>query len=200
MTAVVQEQGRDRRGAVSAADEQFRAELRAWLAAHTPPAVDIPTTPEEAETLREWHRTLHADGWVGIHWPVEYGGRGASPAQTAIYNQELARADAPPLLGRGGLSLVGPTLMAHGTEEQRRRWIPRILAGDDVWCQLFSEPDAGSDLASLTTRGEARRCLHRERSEGVVVVRAVRELRDRAGAHRPRRAPTIAGSRCSRSR
>ncbi len=162
MTAVVREQGREPRGAVSAPDEHFRAELRAWLVAHTPPAVDIPSTPEEAELLRAWHRTLHADGWVGIHWPVEYGGRGASPAQTAIYNQELARADAPPLLGRGGLSLVGPTLMAHGSEEQRRRWIPRILAGDDVWCQLFSEPDAGSDLASLTTRAEKR--------DGVYVV------------------------------
>jgi alkylation response protein AidB-like acyl-CoA dehydrogenase len=162
VTTVVQDQGRELRGAVSAEDEQFRAELRAWLDAHTPPDVDIPKTPEEAEALKEWHRTLHADGWVGIHWPVEYGGRGASPAQTAIYNQEFARAHAPPLLGRGGLSLVGPTLMAHGTEEQRRHWIPRILAGDDVWCQLFSEPDAGSDLASLTTRAEKR--------DGVYVV------------------------------
>ncbi len=162
MTALVQEPRRTVRGAVSADDEQFRAELRAWLNEHRPPAVDIPTTPEEAETLRAWHRTLHAGGWVGIHWPVEYGGRGASPAQTAIYNQELARADAPPLLGRGGISLVGPTLMAHGTDEQRRRWIPKILAGDDVWCQLFSEPDAGSDLASLKTRAEKR--------DGVYVV------------------------------
>ena len=124
--------------------------------AHRPPAVELATTPEEAEALRAWQRTLHADGWVGIHWPVEYGGRGASPAQTAIYNEELARAGAPPLLGRGGISLVGPTLMAHGTDEQRRRWMPKILGGDDVWCQLFSEPDAGSDLAGLATRAEKR--------------------------------------------
>jgi alkylation response protein AidB-like acyl-CoA dehydrogenase len=93
---------------------------------------------------------------VGIHWPVEYGGRGASVMQVAIYNQELARVDAPPLLGRAGLSLVGPTLMTHGTEEQRVRWMRRMLSGDDVWCQLFSEPDAGSDLASLSTRAEKR--------------------------------------------
>ncbi len=139
--------------------------------------------------LREWQRTLHADGWVGIHWPVEYGGRGASPAQTAIYNEELARAGAPPLLGRGGISLVGPTLMAHGTEEQRRRWMPRILAGDDVWCQLFSEPDAGQrPRRPRDPRREARRRLRRERSEGVVVVRALRELGHRAGADRPERA------------
>jgi alkylation response protein AidB-like acyl-CoA dehydrogenase len=136
-------------------DEQFRSELRAWLREHEPPAgIDIPATPEEEGAVRAWHRTLHEGGWVGIHWPVEYGGRGASPAQTAIYNEELARAGAPPLLARGGITLVAPTLMAHGTPEQRARWIPRILTGDDVWCQLFSEPGAGSDLAGLSTRAE----------------------------------------------
>src|SRR5207244_8180252 len=107
-------------------------------------------------TLREWQRTMHAGGWVGVHWPVGHGGRGASPAQVAVYNEELARVGAPPLLGRAGVTLVGPTLMAHGTEEQRARWMPRILAADDIWCQLFSEPDAGSDLAGLSTRAEKR--------------------------------------------
>jgi alkylation response protein AidB-like acyl-CoA dehydrogenase len=133
-------------------EEEFRAELRAWLAEHPPPAIAVASTNEDASTLRAWQRTLHDAGWVGIHWPVEYGGRGASPSQVAIYNEELARANAPAVLGRAGITLVGPTLMAHGTEEQRQRWIPRILAGDDVWCQLFSEPDAGSDLAGLSTR------------------------------------------------
>ena len=104
--------------------------------------------------MRQWQRTLHAGRWVGVHWPVEHGGRGASATQVAAYNEELARAGAPPLLGRAGVTLVGPTLMAHGTDDQRARWMPRILAGDDVWCQLFSEPGAGSDLASLSTRGE----------------------------------------------
>ena len=143
-------------------DEAFREELRAWLTEHPPPVlmggggIEFAATPEDAERVRDWHRTLHSGGWVGIHWPVEYGGRGASVLQVAIYNQELARVDAPPLLGRAGISLVGPTLMTHGTEEQRRRWMPRMLAGDDVWCQLFSEPDAGSDLASLSTRAAKR--------------------------------------------
>jgi alkylation response protein AidB-like acyl-CoA dehydrogenase len=136
--------------------DQFRDELRSWLREHTPPDVEVAETLEEAELLRKWQRTLHSGGWVGIDWPTEYGGRGASLTQVAIYNEEVARAHVPDLLGRAGISLVGPTLMGHGTEEQRRRWMPRILAGDDVWCQLFSEPDAGSDLAALSTRAERR--------------------------------------------
>jgi alkylation response protein AidB-like acyl-CoA dehydrogenase len=137
-------------------NKELRDELRKWLAEHPPPGVELATTPAEADELRAWQRTLHAGGWVGINWPVEYGGRGASPDQLAVYNEELARANTPPLLGRAGISLVGPTLMAHGTEAQRARWMQRILSGDDVWCQLFSEPDAGSDLASLSTRAEQR--------------------------------------------
>jgi alkylation response protein AidB-like acyl-CoA dehydrogenase len=133
-------------------DDELRAELRSWLGEHAPPAVDVATTAHDAQALRDWQHTLHADGWVGIHWPVEYGGRGASVSQVAIYNDELARAGAPPLLGRAGITLVGPTLMLHGSIAQRERWMPRILSGDDVWCQLFSEPGAGSDLAALSTR------------------------------------------------
>jgi len=91
---------------------------------------------------------------VGVHWPVEYGGRGASPSQVAIYNEELARAHAPDLLGGVGLSLLGPALMVYGTDEQKTRWMPRILNAEDIWCQLFSEPGAGSDLAGLSTRAE----------------------------------------------
>jgi alkylation response protein AidB-like acyl-CoA dehydrogenase len=138
----------------TSADEQFRDELRAWLRRHPPPDIDVAATTGDVALLREWQLTLHADRWIAVHWPVEYGGRDASVTQVAIYNEELARADAPQLLGRAGITLVGPTLMAHGTEEQRRRWMPRILAGDDVWCQLFSEPDAGSDLTNLSTRAE----------------------------------------------
>jgi alkylation response protein AidB-like acyl-CoA dehydrogenase len=137
-------------------DDAFRSEFRSWLAEHAPPAVDVATACDDAAVLRAWQRTLHADRWVGVHWPVEYGGRGASVTQVAIYNEELAHAGAPPLLGRAGITLVGPTLMTHGTEDQRVRWMPRILGGDDIWCQLFSEPGAGSDLASLTTRAEKR--------------------------------------------
>jgi alkylation response protein AidB-like acyl-CoA dehydrogenase len=139
---------------MSAPDDSFRAELREWLAVHAPPVVEVAATREEAEALREWQRTLHSGRWVGVHWPVEYGGRAASLGQVAIYNAELARAGAPPILGRAGVTLVGPTLMAHGSEEQRARWMSRILGADDVWCQLFSEPGAGSDLASLSTRAQ----------------------------------------------
>ncbi|MFN8034789.1 MAG: acyl-CoA dehydrogenase family protein [Acidimicrobiia bacterium] len=137
---------------MSSHDETFRDELRSWLAEHPPPDVEIAATGEEAETLRAWQRELHSGRWVGVHWPVEYGGRGASMSQVAIYNEELARAGSPPILGRAGVTLVGPTLMAHGTEAQRARWMSRILGADDIWCQLFSEPGAGSDLASLSTR------------------------------------------------
>jgi alkylation response protein AidB-like acyl-CoA dehydrogenase len=136
-------------------DDIFREELRSWLATHAPPdLVGFPTTSEDVKRLRDWQRTLHAGGWVGIHWPVEHGGRGASPSQVAIYNEELARAHAPDLLGGVGLSLLGPALMVYGTDEQRARWMPRILNADDIWCQLFSEPGAGSDLAGLSTRAE----------------------------------------------
>ncbi len=154
MTVAIDE--RDADVASATGDEALREELRAWLVAHPPSPVRVATTVDDAEALRDWQRALHAARWVGIHWPVEYGGRGASVTQVAIYNEEMARADAPPLLGRAGVSLVGPTLMAHGTEGQRRRWMARILAGDDVWCQMFSEPGAGSDLAGLSTRAERR--------------------------------------------
>jgi alkylation response protein AidB-like acyl-CoA dehydrogenase len=137
-------------------DVSFRDELRSWLTEHPPPDVGVAATREAAEVLREWQRTLHSGGWVGIHWPIEYGGRGASMTQIAIYNEELARARAPEIPGRAGVALVGPTLMTHGTEGQRVRWMPRILAGDDLWCQLFSEPGAGSDLTGLSTRAERR--------------------------------------------
>jgi alkylation response protein AidB-like acyl-CoA dehydrogenase len=135
---------------------ELRDELRSWLRDHPPPDVEVAATVEDADALRAWQRTLASGRWVGIHWPVEYGGRGATLAQVAAYNQELARAQAPQILGRAGVSLVGPTLMAHGTETQRRQWMPRILSGDEIWCQLFSEPDAGSDLAALSTRAEKR--------------------------------------------
>jgi alkylation response protein AidB-like acyl-CoA dehydrogenase len=135
--------------------------LRAWLNEHPRPNVEVATTAAEVEALRAWQRALHAGHWVGVHWPIEHGGRGASATQVATYNEELARAGAPPLLGRVGVTLVGPTLIAHGTDDQRARWMPRILAGDDVWCQLFSEPGAGSDLAGLSTRAEKRDGVYR---------------------------------------
>src|SRR5438067_7183346 len=142
---------------LSPEDLGFRDEFRGWLAEHSPPDVDVAATFEEAEALRDWQRTLHSGRWVGIHWPEEYGGRGASLLQVAIYNEELARAQAPQILGRAGVNLVGPTLIAHGTDEQRARWLKKILSAEEIWCQFFSEPGAGSDLAGLSTRAELRR-------------------------------------------
>jgi alkylation response protein AidB-like acyl-CoA dehydrogenase len=139
---------------LSPEDLAFREEFRAWLSEHRPPEVDVAATFEEAETLREWQRTLASGRWVGIHWPRSYGGRGASLVQVAIYNEELARARSPQILGRAGVNLVGPTLIAYGTEEQKQQWLPRILNAEHIWCQLFSEPGAGSDLAGLSTKAE----------------------------------------------
>jgi len=135
-------------------DEAFAAEARAWLSAN----VEIPpvfaSIEEEVAWGRTWQARLAASRWVGIAWPAEYGGRGASPVQVALFNLEYARAGAPQPVNRVGINLVGPTLLTHGTEEQRRRWLPRILTAEDLWCQLYSEPGAGSDLASLSTRAE----------------------------------------------
>ena len=106
---------------VAASGSGLRDALRSFLAEHPPPAIEVAATAEEAARLRAWQRELHAGGWVGVHWPVDHGGRGASVTEVADYNAELARAGAPPFLGRVGLTLVGPTLIAHGTADQRSR-------------------------------------------------------------------------------
>jgi alkylation response protein AidB-like acyl-CoA dehydrogenase len=137
-------------------DVAFRDELRAWLAANRPPEIDVASDFREADQLREWQRTLAGGRWVGIHWPSEYGGRAASLVQVAIYNEELARAQSPQILGRAGVNLVGPTLMAYGTGAQKEQWLSKILSAEHIWCQLFSEPGAGSDLAGLSTKAEKR--------------------------------------------
>jgi alkylation response protein AidB-like acyl-CoA dehydrogenase len=133
-------------------DEAFAKSFREWLAGHPhrPPAfVDL---ADEVVWGRRWQATLAADRWVGVHWPYAYGGRSATPIQVALYQSEYARSQAPQPVNRVGINLVGPTLLAHGTEEQRLRYLPSILSAEEIWCQLFSEPDAGSDLASLSTR------------------------------------------------
>jgi len=138
----------------TAAEDEFRLELRAWLAANVP-TEPLPSDLEgEAAYLTEWQRKLCDAGWAAVHWPVEYGGRGASLTQQAIFQEEMARARAPQMMNRVGINLVGPTLIAHGTDEQKRRYLPKILSCEEIWCQLYSEPDAGSDLASLRTRAE----------------------------------------------
>ena len=135
-------------------DEAFAAEARAWLEANAVPTPAFASVAEEIEWGRAWQARLAAARWVAIAWPPEYGGRGASPVQVALFNLEYARAGAPQPVNRVGINLVGPTLLAHGSAEQRRRWLPPILSAEELWCQLYSEPGAGSDLASLATRAE----------------------------------------------
>jgi len=134
-------------------DERFRQTLRAWLDAHVTEAKRLPSSPADAvEHSRAWQRTLSTAGYVGLAWPREYGGQAASPIRQAVFGEEYARAGAPPLLGTIGIGILGPALIHHGSDAQKRRFLPRILTADDIWCQGFSEPGAGSDLASLRTR------------------------------------------------
>jgi alkylation response protein AidB-like acyl-CoA dehydrogenase len=139
--------------AFTAEEQAFAGEVRAWLAEHLDVAPRrFASAADEIAWGRAWQAKLARDRWVGIHWPEEYGGRGASPVQVAIFNMEYARSRAPQPVNRVGINLAGPTLLAHGTDEQKRRFLPGILSAQELWCQLFSEPDAGSDLASLQTR------------------------------------------------
>ncbi len=133
-------------------ESAFAAEIRAWLAANLERPPRFATLDDEIAWGRAWQAKLAADRWVGIHWPEAYGGRGASPVQVAIFNMEYARSRALQPVNRVGINLAGPTLLAHGTEVQKQRWLPSILTASEIWCQLFSEPDAGSDLAALKTR------------------------------------------------
>ena len=144
----------------SAEDEAFRAEFSGWLKANLPKAG---TSEDGGDFMREssaddwkrrveWHKKMHSGGWVGISWPKEYGGRGATLTQQIIYNEELAKVDSPMLVNGLGIMLVGPTIIHWGTEEQKKKHIPKILSADELWCQGYSEPGAGSDVASLQTR------------------------------------------------
>jgi alkylation response protein AidB-like acyl-CoA dehydrogenase len=140
-------------------DEAFRREVRAWLKANVPRRKRSPgpveyDDPARLQAGKAWQRTLHEAGYVAIGWPAAYGGRDASITQQTLLDEELVRARAPMLVGLMGVRMVGPTLIQHGTPEQRRRFLRPILTGDEIWCQGYSEPGAGSDLASLTTRAE----------------------------------------------
>jgi alkylation response protein AidB-like acyl-CoA dehydrogenase len=141
----------------TAEDEAFRTEFRAWLQNNLQYATPIrePLADEEAgdwEARIRWHRKLNEGGWVAINWPREYGGRGASILQNIVYHEELERAGtAAPFTGFG-IPLLGPTLIHWGTSQQKRRFLPKILTAEEIWCQGYSEPNAGSDLAGLQTR------------------------------------------------
>jgi alkylation response protein AidB-like acyl-CoA dehydrogenase len=144
-------------------EARFRAEVRAWLAANLPegwgtPACREPGTAAERVAFgRAWQRKLFDGGFAGLSWPREFGGRGAGVIESLIWGQEYARARGPNLINLSvGTSLVGPTLIHHGSEAQKARFLAPILRGEEIWCQGFSEPGAGSDLAGLRTRGELR--------------------------------------------
>ena len=133
----------------------FRDELRAWLADN--PAGEAPQDEDgQYAWRRDWQRRLDDAKWAGVHWPEEYGGRGASLMETAIFFEEMGRAGAPLPANVLGLLLAGPTIMIWGNDEQKDRYLAPILSADEIWCQGFSEPDAGSDLAALKTRADRK--------------------------------------------
>ncbi len=136
---------------LAAADEAFAAEVRDWFVAHGRRPGRFDSVEEEIEWGRRWQATMAADRMVAVSWPEAVGGRGASPVEVALYHMEYARSGAPQPVNRVGVNLAGPTLLACGTAEQQTRWLPAILDAGEIWCQLFSEPDAGSDLAALRT-------------------------------------------------
>lgn len=138
----------------------FQEEVRAWVKENVPgdwgsPAWPIPTDPAKYEQeLERWMKTVYEGGWMGITWPKEYGGREATPVEQFIFQEEMARFRTPPLVNTIGVGMAGPTLMTWGTDEQKGAHLERILSGEEIWCQGFSEPNAGSDLAALKTSAE----------------------------------------------
>jgi alkylation response protein AidB-like acyl-CoA dehydrogenase len=148
-------------------ERAWRAEVRAWLctraklrtdaAPRAPVIADADADTERRHVLeaKEWQRQCYDDGWAGITWPKEYGGRGGSPAEQIIFDQEIAAFDVPAGVFAQGIGMAGPTIIAEGTEAQKQRYLRPMLRGDEVWCQLFSEPGAGSDLAAISTRAVA---------------------------------------------
>ena len=142
-------------------EDKFRQTLRTWLADALPAGwgdtIFEPEDEDERAMFRlDWEKKVHAGGWSGINWPKEYGGRGATLIEKAIFAEEMARARAPEGINIIGHNLAGTTILRHGTEAQKKRFLPKIISSDEVWCQGFSEPNAGSDLASVRTKAERR--------------------------------------------
>ena len=142
-------------------EEHFRQELRTWLQQNLPAGWGTPGYKSHKGEgrlafLRDWQRKMYDGGYVGLSWPKEYGGRGASMIELAIFNEEMAKVEAPGPLNVLGLSMAGPTIIVHGTEEQKKRFLQKILNCEEIWCQGFSEPGSGSDVASIRTKAELR--------------------------------------------
>ena len=145
--------------ALSPAETAFRDEIRAWIQDNLPKGWGTPgfsepkTFDERLEFSRAWEKKLAEAGWVGFSWPSEYGGRGAMLMEQIVFHEEMARARAPQIfINFVGVNLAGPTIMSHASDEQKARYLPRILDMSEIWCQGFSEPNAGSDLANVQTR------------------------------------------------
>jgi alkylation response protein AidB-like acyl-CoA dehydrogenase len=133
-------------------ENAFRAEARAWLEANVPGApLASFDTAEGARAHREWEKRLHAGGWAMVPWPVEYGGRGANLLEWLVFEEEYYRARAPKRINQNGIFLLGPTIMEYGTAAQKARFLPKIASSEEVWAQGWSEPNAGSDMAAITT-------------------------------------------------
>jgi alkylation response protein AidB-like acyl-CoA dehydrogenase len=144
---------------LSASEKAFRDEVHSWLRANVPAPDDEPEQAGRSEWIdrrRDWQRKLYEAGYVGINWPKEYGGRGATLMEQLIFAQEAIAARAPEPINVIGLGMGGPVIIAHGTEEQKQRYLGPMLSAEEIWCQGFSEPNAGSDLSALQTRAEDR--------------------------------------------
>jgi len=140
-------------------EEVFRQEVRSWLEENLPKDYDpdeyfsTPDVDKKVEIALAWQKKLYEGGWTGLNWPKEYGGRGATVIEQHIFNEELGRARAPmAAINFIGVAMVGPTVIHWGTDEQKKRYLPKILSSEEIWCQGFSEPGAGSDLAALSTQ------------------------------------------------
>ena len=136
------------------AQDAFRMEARSWLAAHVPAPRSLPSLDiaDGFEAHRQWEQTMAADRWSVVSWPVEYGGRGVGLLEWLIFEEEYWRAQAPLRVSQNGIFLLAPTMFEFGTEEQKRRFLPPMASGAEIWCQGWSEPDAGSDLAGIRSR------------------------------------------------
>jgi alkylation response protein AidB-like acyl-CoA dehydrogenase len=137
---------------LTTSEAAFRDEVRTWLQENHPGPAPEGDDAAEFEFRRAWQKKMHEAGWAGISWPEEFGGKGATLIEQAIFNEELAGQSVPLPANVLGLVMGGPVVIAHGDDEQKERWLEPILSGDEIWCQGFSEPESGSDLASLKSR------------------------------------------------
>jgi alkylation response protein AidB-like acyl-CoA dehydrogenase len=135
----------------SSDQEEFRTEVRDWMATHVPTSDEPADRAELVEFQRDWQAKLASASLVAVHFPEEFGGRGLGWTEAYVVQEEMAVVRAPEIVNRVAVNLVGPTLIEHGTDDQRKRFLRKILTAEDIWCQLFSEPEAGSDLASMRT-------------------------------------------------